>query len=311
MKPSLLASFLVLALPHAGFAQTLCMPGETDHFSCPVGAGKKILSICSNIKDDAIDEGSWLQYRFGARDKIELAFPKEKEGSIARFEGNVFNPREQPIETADLRFMHGKTSYSVGVSRISPGDGEKATVFVGGVDVGQEKARPVSIQCDKVDSERYYEGFKRLNYALQSKSAGASAELKRFVEPGTRLVSVDRADMSGDGTQDYLVVLQRSDTTGTRALLIIGRDQAGALTLLKRNELIVGCADCGGAMGDPLQEITVRSKGFTVSNAGGSVDRWANSFTFAYSQRDKTWQLVRAQIATYDAPDPDDYLRKR
>jgi len=166
MKPLLLAALLVLALPHAGFAQTLCMPGETDHFSCPVGGGKKILSICSNIKDDAIDEGSWLQYRFGTIDKIELAFPKAKKGSIARFEGNVFNPREQPNETADLRFMHGKTSYSVGVSRISPGDGRKTTVFAGGVDVEQGKGRPVSIQCDKVDSERYYEGFLRLNHAL-------------------------------------------------------------------------------------------------------------------------------------------------
>jgi len=58
-------------------------------------------------------------------------------------------------------------------------------------------------------------------------------------------------------------------------------------------------------MGDPLQEIVVRNKGFTVSNAGGSTDRWANSFTFAYSRRDKTWQLVRAQVDTYDAPDPD------
>ncbi len=58
-------------------------------------------------------------------------------------------------------------------------------------------------------------------------------------------------------------------------------------------------------MGDPFQELTVEGRGFTVANAGGSRERWANSFTFAYSRRDKTWQLVRAQVDTYDATDPD------
>ena len=135
-------------------------------------------------------------------------------------------------------------------------------------------------------------------------AGGFPAELKRFVEPGTRLVSVDRADLNGDGTQDYLVVLQRGDATGTRPLLISAATRP-AHSRSEAQELIVGCADCGGMMGDPLQEIVVRNKGFTVSNAGGSTDRWANSFTFAYSRRDKTWQLVRAQVDTYDAPDPD------
>ena len=54
--------------------------------------------------------------------------------------------------------------------------------------------------------------------------------------------------------------------------------------------------------GDPFQSLEVKEKEFTVSNAGGSVDRWPNSFTFAYSRRDRTWQLVRAEASTYYAP---------
>ncbi len=70
--------------------------------------------------------------------------------------------------------------------------------------------------------------------ACRRMRAAPPLELKRFVEPGTRLLSVDAADLNGDGTQDYLVVLQRGDATGTRPLLIIERDKAGALALRRR-----------------------------------------------------------------------------
>jgi hypothetical protein len=140
--------------------------------------------------------------------------------------------------------------------------------------------------------------------------AAPPAELMRFVEPGTELVSFYAADLNGDGTEDYLVVLQRQDTEGTRPLLVIGREKTGALRLLKRNEVLVGCASCGGMMGDPLQAIEVKDQGFTVANAGGSIDRWSNSFTFAWSRADKTWQLVRAEASSFSAPEPDETFRQ-
>ncbi|MDB5747239.1 MAG: hypothetical protein JWP72_2087 [Massilia sp.] len=153
-----------------------------------------------------------------------------------------------------------------------------------------------------------------LSLALQACAATAAtakppAELAPFVEPGTRLASFDAADMNGDGTQDYVVILQRDDETGTRPLLIIGREKTGVLKLLKRNDQLVGCESCGGMMGDPFQELVVRDKGFTVSNAGGSRGRWSHSFEFKYARRDDTWQLVRAEESSYDAPDPDTSLK--
>jgi hypothetical protein len=140
--------------------------------------------------------------------------------------------------------------------------------------------------------------------------AAPPAELLRLVEPGTELLSFYAADLNGDGTEDYLVVLQRQDTEGTRPLLIIGREKTGALRLLKRNEVLVGCANCGGMMGDPLQSIEVKGQGFTVANAGGSIDRWSNSFTFAWSRADKSWQLVRAEASSFSAPEPDETFRQ-
>jgi hypothetical protein len=140
--------------------------------------------------------------------------------------------------------------------------------------------------------------------------AAPPAELMRFVEPGTELLSFNAADLNGDSTQDYLVVLQRKDTEGTRPLLIIGREKTGALRLLKRNEVLVGCANCGGMMGDPLQAIEVKGQGFTVANAGGSIDRWSNRFSFAWSRADKSWQLVRAEASSFSAPEPDETFRQ-
>ncbi|KQQ87881.1 hypothetical protein [Massilia sp. Leaf139] len=133
----------------------------------------------------------------------------------------------------------------------------------------------------------------------------APAELARFVEPGSCLLRFYPADLDGDGTRDYLVVLQRGDDMGSRVLLVVGRGSNGALALLKKNGAVVGCQDCGGVMGDPFQELEVKGRRFTVSNAGGSRDRWSSSYTFAYSRRDKTWQLVRVEIDSFDVHAPD------
>jgi hypothetical protein len=139
--------------------------------------------------------------------------------------------------------------------------------------------------------------------ACMAAAAEMPAELGRFVERGARLLTFGSADLNADGTRDYVVVLQRDDETGSRPLLIVGREKNGALKLLKRNDIIVECETCGGSMGDPFQSLEVRDKGFIVSNAGGSIDRWSNSFEFKYSHRDKTWQLVRAEVTSYSAPD--------
>lgn len=135
------------------------------------------------------------------------------------------------------------------------------------------------------------------------------AELNPFIVSGSKLLQFAAADLNGDGTQDYVVVLQGNDETGSRPLLIVTRDKSGMLTLSKRNDNIVGCESCGGVMGDPFQSLEVQGNGFTVSNAGGSIDRWANTFEFKYSRRDRTWQLTRAEAVSYSAPDPDGTLK--
>ena len=48
-------------------------------------------------------------------------------------------------------------------------------------------------------------------------------------------------------------------------------------------------------MGDPFQGVDVGPGTFTVANGGGSGWRWFYEYTFNYSRRDQTWQLVRVK----------------
>ena len=167
MKSTIVIALLALSLAAAASAQTLCQKGEMDHLSCPTGGGRKILSICSNIEGSTIDEGSWLQYRFGKPGKIELAFPEEKTGSISKFEGNYFNPREQPASIADLRFTSGGSHYGVTLTSVASKKGVSA--FYGGVSVELGRNRRISIECDRVDGPRYFDGFRELNHSLPAR----------------------------------------------------------------------------------------------------------------------------------------------
>lgn len=140
-----------------------------------------------------------------------------------------------------------------------------------------------------------------------------TSEIQAFVEPGTRAIAIERADLNGDGREDVLLVLQaktaRDDGTGfeqrQRPLLILTRDAKGALHLRKRNDKMVMCPECGGLMGDPLQTVSAKDKSFRIEHYGGSGWRWSVNYQFNYSRRDDTWQLVRVEETSFHVSDPE------
>ena len=79
------------------------------------------------------------------------------------------------------------------------------------------------------------------------------------------------------------------------AVLILVRDSSGGLSLAARNDLVVLCKNCGGAFGEPFEGVVIKGSRFTVMNYGGSADRWSYSYTFDFSRRDRTWQVVRVE----------------
>lgn len=62
---------------------TLCAKDERVIFSCPVKRPAKIVSVCAS--KDLTGERGYLQYRFGLPGKIELEYPKDRNGTQQKF----------------------------------------------------------------------------------------------------------------------------------------------------------------------------------------------------------------------------------
>lgn len=131
-------------------------------------------------------------------------------------------------------------------------------------------------------------------------------ELTRFIEKGADAIAVEQGDLNRDGRGDYALVVEwpaKEDIP--RSLLIIVRGADGSLKLAKRSDKAVYCRECGGMMGDPFQGIEIKKDRFVIHHYGGSAWRWGNDITFAWSRRDRTWQLVRVEDSSFHAGDPD------
>ncbi|HWW75448.1 MAG TPA: hypothetical protein VNZ44_08630 [Pyrinomonadaceae bacterium] len=147
----------------------------------------------------------------------------------------------------------------------------------------------------------------------QDEELKVPAEVRPFVEAGTKAIAVEAADLNGDGRGDFVLVLERENPqkdendfpVNQRPLIILVRGADGKLGEAKRNERVVMCSRCGGVWGDPFEGVVAGRNGFSVELYGGSNWRWKYSYKFNYSRVDKTWQLVRAEEISYHTSDPD------
>ena len=155
--------------------------------------------------------------------------------------------------------------------------------------------------------------FSIMTAQAQTEAVEVPVEVKPFVEQGTKPIALESADLNGDGSKDYVLVLERENPSlkdendfpkNQRPLLILVRGADNKLTAAKRNELIVMWSACGGMMGDPFMGVTVARNSFTINHYGGSAWRWSVDYKFNYSRIDKTWQLVRIEEESFNANDP-------
>jgi hypothetical protein len=137
------------------------------------------------------------------------------------------------------------------------------------------------------------------------------AAVQPFVERGSCAIALERGDLDRDGRADYLLVLERPapdpEDGRLRSLLVL----TASGRLAAKADGVVLCSRCGGIWGDPLEGVEVRPGGFTVSHYAGSAWRWRLDFTFAYSRRDRAWQLVRIYEVGYHTGDPEKTMTRR
>jgi hypothetical protein len=138
-------------------------------------------------------------------------------------------------------------------------------------------------------------------------------EINPFIEKGMIAIACESGDLNADGKKDFVLVLSKTVPEGStydeagdaeRPTIVLVRDGSGKLSVAARNNAVVLCKNCGGVFGDPFAGVAIRGTRFTVSNYGGSNDRWAYDYTFAYARRDRTWQLVRVEETSFHALDP-------
>jgi hypothetical protein len=135
------------------------------------------------------------------------------------------------------------------------------------------------------------------------------SQLQSFVEPGTRPIELELADLNGDGLPDFIVVLENLPTADEahgleRVFLIIAGQPGGALRVVTRSDSAVRDDTCGGPLGDCFGGVDVKGSTFILSEGGGSNWRWNRVSTFKFSSRDKTWQLVRVVEQSWHLSNP-------
>ena len=147
----------------------------------------------------------------------------------------------------------------------------------------------------------------------QAADVEVPAAAKAFVAADTTAIAFETADLNRDGRPDAVLVLDPTLKPGDdqfaerpRQLVILVGEADGSYREAVRNGKVAYCSACGGVMGDPFQGVSVGPGTFTVHNAGGSAWRWGVDYTFNYSRRDMTWQLVKVVETSFHASDPDD-----
>jgi len=127
--------------PGALQSNSLCAKDERIIFSCPIKRPAKIVSVCAS-KDLTSDRG-YIQYRFGLPAKVELEFPKERNGSQQKFQyRHYFRAR---VDETEISFT--VNGYEYQVTDDYNGEEKTAQTIQGVMVTAPGKPRDVSLAC--------------------------------------------------------------------------------------------------------------------------------------------------------------------
>lgn len=161
-----LSGLVISISPHAGAAESHCQEQEQIIFSCSLG--KKIVSVCAST--DLSSNSGYLQYRFGQKDALELAFPALTKSIRPHPHIQARTLMFSGGGGAYLRFVAGDYNYIV-YTAIGKGWGAKD-----GVAVEKKYQLIANLECQDIPVSKLSEEF--FNHA------GLSADQHEFQIPG-------------------------------------------------------------------------------------------------------------------------------
>jgi len=127
--------------PGALQANSLCAKDERIIFSCPIKRPAKIVSVCAS-KDLTSDRG-YIQYRFGWPAKVELEFPKERNGSQQKFQYSHYFRAQ--VDLTEISFT--VNGYEYQVTDDYNGEEKPAQTIQGVMVTAPGKPKEVSFAC--------------------------------------------------------------------------------------------------------------------------------------------------------------------
>lgn len=172
---------------------------------------------------------------------------------------------------------------------------------IAGCQMGAPATAATDSSLEKAKAERAMPTTDTTKQETSSHKEATVVELNAFAEGNSKILSSQQGDLSGNGTQGVVLVLDHPGASnemlgeGTpRSVLLLMRDSAGQLQKVKQNDRLVPCAQCGGMAGDPFGYVRLDKGGFTALVEGGSRERWSDEYTFKYSAEQQDWLLDNA-----------------
>jgi hypothetical protein len=133
--------FFAAQSPAALQPNSLCAKDERVIFSCPIKRPAKIVSVCAS-KDLTSDRG-YIQYRFGLPAKVELEFPKTRDGSQQKFQySHYFRAK---VDLTEISFTINGYEYQV--TDDYNGEEKSAQIIQGVMVTAPGKPKEVSFAC--------------------------------------------------------------------------------------------------------------------------------------------------------------------
>jgi len=107
IKLLLFSGLFPLAVATA-YAETLCTTDEVVLFSC--NTGRRIISLCGSMKP--VGPASYIQYRYGRPNQLELVYPTDKKPPGQLFKTDFTTYARGSMES-NVSFAVGEYSYTI------------------------------------------------------------------------------------------------------------------------------------------------------------------------------------------------------